>query len=546
MNTIEEQEGLDTLIRALELVSQEPEAAKEAPVSKMILSGDAGLKTSYPAGNQVGRRDESIVDMARKTRESNLNSPMFTNVPEVAARTPGATLIEDSNSFSSTPGQTKMSGDIFAGIKSQMELIGKEVDPLKKDAALSSLKGSIAETSAQLNKQARIMAEQEVGLPQLESALKRAEQLDRADPLWSQHLVDSKETQGIRNQVMRAQDKALQLSKRMILENPTILGMNATVESFLKTQESLIQKDLSREDKRKDLIDQEMLTLGTDTTKYLSYLYPEVGGDVRKAAEIKLSSRTDPNKKELAPILSTSFTEDQLLPLAFSGNKPAQMIAVKAHSEKTGQDEEKTKKELSTAHRFVNDEAFFQEKMKEASASDPYFKTVLSEYTKAGLLGGKDKESMKQRMIQRAGIVDQWITKQKTTQALSDVESWNGNISLKADPEIAAAIDRIKTVQPGKPVSIDALIGDYVLSSPKEQRADRLDKIKVALKSTVENSKKGLYGHLDEVAMLNKLKISQGLSSASFGAFLDAYGDTMAQYINTNPGVSGSFTSGVR
>lgn len=85
----------------------------------------------------------------------------------------------------------------------------------------------------------------------------------------------------------------------MINENPTIAGMNATVDSFLKTQEALVRSDLTREERRKDLVAQEVLTLGTDTTKYLSYLYPEVNGDVNKAAEIKLSSRTDPNKKSL-------------------------------------------------------------------------------------------------------------------------------------------------------------------------------------------------------------------------------------------------------
>ena len=443
------------------------------------------------------------------------------------------------------PSFTEYSNSLFGGIREKMDLIGKEGDPLKKESAISALKGSIAETGALLSQQTRILAEQETGLPQLQAALKRAEQLDRADPLWNQHLVDSKETMLIRNQVAKAQEKALQLSKRMVSENPTIMGMTATIDTFLKNQEALVRSDLSREEKRKDLVDQEMLTLGTDTTKYLSYLYPEIGGDVRKAAEIKLSSRTDPNKKELAPILSTGFTEEQLLPLAFSGNKPAQMIAVKAHSERVGQDENKTKQELATAHKFVNDEAFFQEKMKEAAASDPMFKTALSEYTKAGLLGGKDKESMKQRMIQRAGLVDQWITKQKTNVALSNVESWNGNINLKADPEIAASIDKIKTLKPG-PVSVDSLIGDYILTAPKTEQAARLDKIKLALKSTVENSKKGLYGHLDEAAIINKLKISQGLSSASFGAFIDTFGDTMANYINTNPGASSPTLGGVR
>ena len=206
------------------------------------------------------------------------------------------------------PSFTEYSNSLFAGIREKMDLIGKETDPLKKESAISALKGSIAETGALLSQQTRILAEQETGLPQLQAALKRAEQLDRADPLWNQHLVDSKETQGIRNQVAKAQEKALQLAKRMVSENPTIMGMTATIDTFLKNQEALVRQDLSREEKRKDLVDQEMLTLGTDTAKYISYLYPEVGGDVRKAAEIKLSSRTDPNKKELAPILSTGFT----------------------------------------------------------------------------------------------------------------------------------------------------------------------------------------------------------------------------------------------
>ena len=90
------------------------------------------------------------------------------------------------------------------------------------------------------------------------------------------------------------------------------------------------------------------------------------------------------------------------------------------------------------------------------------------------------------------------------------------------------------------------LIGDYVLTAPKEQQAQKLEQIKLSLKSTIESSKKGLYGHLDEVALMNKLKISQGFSSASFGAFVDSFGDTMANYINTNPGAGSPSLGGVR
>lgn len=491
--------------------------------------------------------EESFIgDPPVKPSES--SSPLITNDPTLTNANGEATRIPQAapRVIQRPPTFTDYTNSLFQGIRSQMDQIGKETDPLKKDSAISALKGSIAETGAILSQQTRILAEQQTGLPQLQAALRRAEQLDRADPLWNQHLVDSRETQRIRQQVEQAHGKSLQLAKQMINENPTIQGMTATLDSFLKNQEALVRSDLNREEKRRDLVEQEMLTLGDDTAKYLSYLYPEVNGDVRKAAEVKLSARTDPNKKELAPILSTGFTEDQLLPLAFMGNKPAQHIAVKAQAEKVGQDVESVKKELSTANKFVNDEGFFIQQMQELSTSDPLYKQILTEYTKNNMLGGKGKEAEKQKMMQRAGLVDQWITKKKTDVVLNNVESWNGFVNLKANPDIAASIDKIKTLNPGKPVSTDMLIGDYVLTAPKEQQAQRLDQIKLSLKSTIENSKKGLYGHLDEVALMNKLKISQGFSSASFGAFVDSFGDTMANYINTNPGAASPSLGGVR
>jgi hypothetical protein len=255
----------------------------------------------------------------------------------------------------------------------------------------------------------------------------------------------------------------------------------------------------------------------------------------------------DPNKKELAPILSPSFTEDQLLPLSFMGNKPAQLIAIKVHSEKVGQSEDLTRKELSTANRFVNDEAFFTEQMKQMGATDPAYRTMLTEYTKASVMAGIGKEAQKQKLIQRAGLVDQWMTKQKTNQAMNDVESWSGDITLRSIPEVAQAIDKIKTMNNGKKVSLDDLVGIYIGQAPKEQQAQRFDNIKTAIKSSVERSQKGLYGHLDEVSMINRLKISNGFNSASLGSFIDTFGTMMADYINTNPGLTNNpLIGGVR
>ena len=214
--------------------------------------------------------EESFIgDPPVKPSES--SSPLITNDPTLTNAKGEANRIpqEAPRVIQRTPTFTDYTNNLFEGIRSQMDQIGKESDPLKKDSAISALKGSIAETGALLSQQTRILAEQQSGLPQLQAALKRAEQLDRADPLWNQHLVDSRETQRIRQQVEQAHGKSLQLAKQMINENPTIQGMTATLESFLKNQESLVRSDLNREDKRKDLIDQEMLTLGDDTAKYL-------------------------------------------------------------------------------------------------------------------------------------------------------------------------------------------------------------------------------------------------------------------------------------
>lgn len=507
------------------------------------------LDETLQALGDTSKEEDYYVPEDSGLKPSQSTSKLITTEKDLTNASGEATLIRPNTPAPTQrpPTFTEYSNNLFDTIRNQMDLIGKESDTLKKETAISALKGSIAETGAILQKETRLIAERQVGLPQLQAALRRAEQLDRADPLWSQHLVDSKETQGIRRQVEAAQGKAIQLAKQMISENPVIASMGAQVDSFLRNQEALVRSDMNREEKRKDLIDQEIVNLGQDTTKYLSYLYPEVNGDVRKAAEVKLNARLDPNRKELAPILSPSFTEDQLLPLSFMGNKPAQLIAIKAHSEKVGQSEDLIRKELSTANRFVNDEAFFTEQMKQMGSTDPAYRTMLTEYTKASVMAGIGKEAQKQRLIQRAGLVDQWMTKQKTNQAMNDVESWSGDITLRSIPEVAQAIDKIKTMNNGKKVSLDDLVGIYIGQAPKEQQAQRFDNIKTAIKSSVERSQKGLYGHLDEVSMINRLKISNGFNSASLGSFIDTFGTTMADYINTNPGLTNNpLIGGVR
>ena len=99
---------------------------------------------------------------------------------------------------------------------------------------------AVASTSAEIMKKTRELAESQVGLPGIETALANAERLDRADPLWSQHLVDSPETQKIRMQYEKAQTKALELSKRLVLENPTIQSMNSTLNGFINVNPNII------------------------------------------------------------------------------------------------------------------------------------------------------------------------------------------------------------------------------------------------------------------------------------------------------------------
>lgn len=536
MATLDEQNQLDTLINSLSDMSS---ARTATPVDQGGMMGS--VLQSIATGNSYSA-PELIDTLPVKRAGQDKAGTLYTNVPSVAAANPKAVFIDnvappiESNKVKVGDVQTQLTSDIFSGLQAQMDAIGKESDPLKKDAAISNLKGSVASTSSTLMKETRILAEQQAGLPKLMEDLANAEKLDRADPLWNQHLVDSRETQRIRIEVERAQEKSGALTKRLLAENPTLAGMSARLDGFIKNQEALIRSDLNRTDKREDLINQEELSLGPDTAKYLTYLYPEVQGDTRKAAELKLLARTDPNKKELGPLFSPSFTEDSILPLSFMGNKPAQAIAVKLQSEKTGDPIDKVKAELSTANRFVSDEAFFVEQMKQLGNTDPAFRDIASKYS-LNLLQPKTKESERQKFEQRLNLVDAWATKQKTSKALGDVESWSGDLGLKANPEISASIDKIKTLQPGKPVSLELLIADYVAKAPKDQQAVKLDALKVAMNSHIEKTNKGLIGKLDAIGMNQRLKVASGIST-SFGGFIDSYGDTMANMINTNPGFS--------
>lgn len=444
--------------------------------------------------------------------------PLYTNVQSVKDANPNAIFINSggpSQNQAQNQGRiqpvqginNQISDSIFEGVRAQMAEISKLGDkPLEQQAGIINLQASVASTSAEIMKKTRELAESQVGLPGLEAALTNAEKLDRADPLWNQHLVDSPETQKIRMQYEKAQTKALELSKRLVLENPTIQSMNSTLKGFIDVTNANIQKSLGRADLVKDQIDQLALSIPADSVKAITYLDPRVENDPQKAAAKGLSALKFKDA-EVAAILSPGFTNDQLLPMVYSGNKAAAQIAPKMHAELTGQNERDARAEITYANNLVNNEGFFLDSMKTLSINDPKYAKALSEYTQMKLMEtGKVGEEKKKQL--RGMIAGQILDKKRTQDTLQDVTKWTGDISLRSNPDVAVLLDSIQTAKPG-PVSLKTLVDQYVNKAPKDQQAVRMQFIRESAVSYAEKNNKGLYGNIDLTTLQSQLKISR-------------------------------------
>lgn len=455
-------------------------------------------------------------------------SPLYTNVQSVKDANPNAIFI---NSGGPTQQQAnaqiqpvqqvnnQISDSIFEGVRAQMDSISKQENPLEQQAGLISLQASVASTSAEIMKKTRELAESQVGLPGLEAALANAERLDRASPEWGQHLVDSNETRAVRMQFEKAQTKALELSKRLVLENPTIQSMEATLKGFMAVTNANIQKRLGRDDKQQEMVEQIALTIPADSVKAISYLVPGVENDPTKAAGVGLVAMKT-NNPDVMAILSPNFTNDQLLPLAYSNNKAALQIAPKMHAELTGQNERDSKAEITYAYNLVNTEQFFLDSMKTLAVKDPKYAAVLSDYTKMGLMDtGKIGEEKKKQF--RTLVTEQVLNKKRTNDTLNDVDKWNGDITLRSNPEVAVLLDSIQTAKPG-PVSVKTLMDEYVNKAPREVRAQRMQFLNDAAKSYAEKNNKGLYGSIDLTTLQSHLKLSRSMFSDLLGKGIEA------------------------
>lgn len=448
--------------------------------------------------------------------------PLYTNVQSVKDANPNAIFINSGGPAQQAPVQqvnNQISDSIFEGVRAQMDSISKQENPLEQQAGLISLQASVASTSAEIMKKTRELAESQVGLPGLEAALANAERLDRASPEWGQHLVDSNETRAVRMQFEKAQTKALELSKRLVLENPTIQSMEATLKGFMAVTNANIQKRLGREDIREQQIEQLTLTIPADSVKAISYSNPLVQNDPEKAAAVKLLAMKA-GDEEVKAILSPGFSNKQLLPMAYDNNRTALKIAPKMHSEMTGQNERDAEAEITYAYNLVNTEQFFVDSMKTLAVKDPKYAAVINDYTKLGLADtGKIGEEKKRQF--RTLVTEQVLNKKRTNDTLNDVDKWNGDITLRSNPEVAVLLDSIQTAKPG-PVSVKTLMDEYVNKAPRELKAQRMQFLNDAAKSYAEKNNKGLYGNIDLTTLQSHLKLSRSMFSDLLGKGIEA------------------------
>jgi len=527
-------DGLDALINSL----QRQDTPLQSSVQNRSNTTTMEVPSDFYASDSVPVAQKKI--------------PLYTNVRSVKDANPAAIFIDSMVAPNPEPNivtntvTTKATDELFSGLQAQMDTIVKEGDTLKKQAALTDLEGSWASAQADLIKQTRQVAELQTGLPNLQSQLAESERTDKLDPLYPQFLSDSPQTRQIRNDVEKAQSKALELTKRLISENPTIAAMQAKLGSFMKVQEHLLSGSYNRADVRQQKEDQLSESITPDAVKALTYANPAVANDPNKAASLGLNAILMRDKNTEA-LLSPGFTTKDLYPLAVTGNPVAGKALIAMHSDVTGLPIDSVVNDMKLATAFVNSEPFFVKQMTQMAASDPKYTTLLQEYTKA-FLGKTGKEVEKEKQLTRMQISDQFLTDNRTKIALNDVRSWNGDINLRSNPELAATVDTLKTLQPNAPIPLKLLVNKFVMSAPKEQQADRMDLIRQAAVSYANKNNAGLYGNIDLPTLESQLKLSTSwFNSEGLGGAINTWGDTMANYVNNDsPSLSGVPSFGAR
>lgn len=473
--------------------------------------------------------DELIALTGNKPSTS--SSPLITSEANLFNAEGEQTLVKPYRPVQATRSVEDPLKGLMSNLSAQMMSVGQEPDPMKRMESLTAFRGAVASTFADVSGKARQMAEAQVGVPLLMKKVKEAEMLDRADPLYGQHLADSKDTQMVKQQLAVAQEKAGQLGKQYLAENPLVAGMASQVDSFLKLQDSLLAKDINRQDIQQQKADELMSMISPETANDIWTIRPDLKGNTNATAKF-MEQELKLNKKDWEPILSGALKPEDLLMQGLTGNRVAAALAVKKQAEATGLPEATVLKQAKVLNDFVNNPATADKMIKDFNLL-PTEKDQKA-YMAIGLAGGKQGQ-VEQAKI-RLSMVEDLASKIAVGAINNNVDKWPvepGKLGLMNIPEAGPIVQDFQKTT-GRTPNIQEFYNAFVNSAeiPPEERVQRSEMVKASYSEMLKKASQGIYGtSIDIVGLTNKLAVrgAMGNNSQRTGHLRETLGDNNGQ-----------------
>lgn len=417
-----------------------------------------------------------------------------------------------------TAGSTASKADIFKPFQDQLNAIAAEKDPIKKQQLMIATEASFGTLMAEKSKEARTLAEQQLGIEEMRKQLVNNEKLDRADPKWKDFQSDSKMTAQVRQTLTQLESRVDSHAQGLLRDNPDIARLAKTIDGNFALQRGLIQKaelaDLNRTGKaeqKQEALNSLMSSIPPEVRGSFVKMNPSLQDDTTFAAYIMQAAKSGKDKDSFDALMTGAVTPENYLQAGLTGNTIAARLAAVEQASRTGLPKDVVEKNMQAAAAFVSQPEYF---LKAATSTGLMTSAQAKVY--AAKLAAGDKEGNKELALQRLALVEPFMSAIQKQTIDKDILSWpkaEGEPTIDQAPGALPVIEKFRATA-GRNPSIQEFSSAY-LSQPgltPQETSQRNQLVGDAYARALERSKMGIFGKsIDTVGAVNGILVQNAL-----------------------------------
>lgn len=379
-----------------------------------------------------------------------------TPTPESALRDPSKPTVTS----------TQESVMLGSNLQASLDLINKTSDIRTKRMMFSTLQDQVAAEQAKIIEDLRKQAEVKLGVPALENLLKVNEAEDRKHPAWAKQQSDSKQTNDVREELMKARTLADREAQTYVQSNVKLRLM----DQQMKSAAGLIDYDMKQAEQRAAQEDrqqagQDQVKLSKEITlqnklaetaakeeEKMALIMSQTTPEQRSRLQVLAPSMAGKSDEELATTLAKGkhavsaddmkillAQPESLFPVAMAGSPSAAKVLAFEEANRTGRPEREVLKEVLTMQSQVANPAAVTDMAKKvypaASENAKRFQ-ALNVAMSTGTATKEQKAEYQQAAVATVKEYNQQVVQSKW---LGNLDTWQVR-----SPEVASAIAKVK------------------------------------------------------------------------------------------------------